>query len=135
MEMKILIKYTNPEDDVLEIGFYRGNTMIYNVFCGISGLNEEELTELKKEAITKFCACFPDISLKEVMKGFSAVDPIMERLYIETFNPKRAGRKQGKKIGKIKENTILFARRVTLREKIFLEKCLNDYRQENKNKK
>lgn len=64
------------------------------------------------------------------MKGFNGVDDKMYQLYKETFNPKGGGRKAGKKIGKIKPETVVFFRRVTLEEKEFLEKALKEYRQQ-----
>lgn len=124
--MKISINYSTPEENVLEIGFYRGETLLHNVFYDIGGLSEEDLLELKKEAVAKFCACFPEIPLKSVMKGFGEVDPMMQKMYAETFNPKGAGRKTGKKIGKIKPETVIFYRRVTPEQKEILEKTLNE---------
>lgn len=124
--MKISINYSNPEKNVLEIGFYRGETLLHNVFYDVEGLSEADLIELKKEAVAKFCACFPDIPLKSVMKGFSEVDPLMQKLYSETFNPKGAGRKTGKKIGKIKPETVVFYCRVTPEQKEILKKTLNE---------
>ena len=127
--MRVSVKYTTPDADVLEIGFYRGETLLHNMFYDIEDLNEEDLLELKKEAVAKFCACFPEIPLKSVMKGFSEVDPMMQKMYAETFNPKGAGRKTGKKIGKIKPETVVFYRRVTPEQKEILEKTLNELKE------
>lgn len=83
--MKITVQMTNPEAGVLEIGFYRGETLLHNVFYDIEGLPDTELQVLKAEAIAKFGACFPDIPAKDIMQGFAAVDPQMYKLYKETF--------------------------------------------------
>lgn len=133
--MNISVNYSTPEKNVLEIGFYRGKTLLHNVFYNIEGLDKEELLKLKKEAVAKFCACFPDIPLKSVMKGFCEVDPMMQKLYTETFNPKGAGRKTGKKIGKIKPETVIFYRRVTPDEKILLEETLKKLKKMREKKK
>lgn len=128
--VNIRIRYSTPEYNVLEIGFYRGETLLHNVFYNVEGLSEDELIELKKEACAKFCTVFPEISLKDVMKGFNGVDENMYQLYKETFNPKGAGRKAGKKIGRIKPPTIVYQKRVTPAEKEFLEKALKEFRQQ-----
>lgn len=128
--VSIRIRYSTSEDNVLKIGFYRGETLLHNVFYNVEGLSEDELIELKKEACAKFCTVFPDISLKDVMKGFNGVDDNMYQLYKETFNPKGAGRKAGKKIGRIKPPTIVYQKRVTPAEKEFLEKALKEFRQQ-----
>lgn len=128
--MKIEIRYNHPEEDILEIDFYRGETLLHNVFYDIEGLNEDELRELKLEAIAKFSTVFPNIAKKDIMKGFSAVDKQIEKLYQETFNPRNAGRKKGVKIGKIKPETVTYYRRVTPDEKDFLDKKLEEYRQQ-----
>ncbi len=133
--MKITIEYNYPEEDVLEIDFYRGKTLLHNIFYDINGLNNNELFELKKEAVAKFCTVFPEISAKDVMKGFSAVDEKMHNLYKETFDLRGgaregSGRKKGIKIGKIKPETVVFYKRVSLEEKDFLEKALDKYRKE-----
>ena len=130
MNLSICIRYSTPEDNILEIGFYRGEALLYNVFYNLEGLSEDELIELKKEACAKFCSVFPEISLKDVMKGFNGVDDKMYQLYKETFNPKGAGRKAGKKIGRIKPPTVSFHRNVTPEEKEFLEKALKEFRQQ-----
>ncbi len=95
MNLKISVKYSNPEPEVLEIGFYRGETLLHNVFYDIEGLNDVELLELKQEAVAMFCSCFPEIPKKLVMKGFDGVDALMYDLYKETFNPRGAGNKKG----------------------------------------
>lgn len=46
--VNITIRYSTPEDDVLEIGFYRGEALLYNVFYNLEGLSEDDLIELKK---------------------------------------------------------------------------------------
>lgn len=97
MKLNIKIKYSNPKDNVLEMGFYKGEKLLHNVFLDVSGLSDDELLELKKESCAKFITCFPEISLKEVMKGFKNVDESMYQLYKETYNPKGAGRKVGTK--------------------------------------
>lgn len=86
--MKISVKYNTPENGILEIGFYRNETLLHNVFYDIEGLDEGEIFELKKEAITKFGAVFPEISKKDIMKGFAGVDKKIEKLYFETFEKK-----------------------------------------------
>lgn len=126
--MKITVIYNSPQPDVLEIDFFRGETLLHNVFYDIEGLDEAELLELKKEAAAKFAAVFPEISKKDIMKGFAAVDPLMQKLYQEAFNPRNAGRKTGVKIGKIKPETVSFHRRVTPKEYKFLEKKLKEFR-------
>ena len=126
--MKITVIYNSPQPDVLEIDFFRGETLLHNVFYDIEGLDEAELLELKKEAAAKFAAVFPEISKKDIMKGFAAVDPLMQKLYQEAFNPRNAGRKTGVKIGKIKPETVSFHRRVTPEEYKFLEKKLKEFR-------
>ena len=83
--MKISVKYNTPENGVLEIGFYRNETLLHNVFYDIEGLDEDEIFELKKEAIAKFGVVFPEISNKDIMKGFAGVDKKIEKLYFETF--------------------------------------------------
>lgn len=130
--IKINIRYSHPEDDVLEIGFYRGEMLLHNVFCNIEGLSDDDMLEIKHEACAKFCACFPEIPLKDVLKGFESVDTQMYQFYKDTFNPRGAGRKRGKKIGKIKPTTVCFHRRVTTEEKEYLEKCLDDFRNKKK---
>lgn len=132
--MKIAVRYYNSEDNVLEIRFLRGKTLLYNIFYNVAGLSDEELLELKKEAVAKFCTVFPDISKKDVMKGFGAVDQLMYQLYKETFDTRggarpNAGRKKGVKI---KPATVVFARRVTPEEKEYLTKCLDEFRKINK---
>lgn len=97
MNLSICIRYSTSEDNILEIGFYRGEALLYNVFYNLEGLSEDDLIELKKEACAKFCSVFPEISLKDVMKGFNGVDDKMYQLYKETFNPKGGGRKAEKK--------------------------------------
>lgn len=129
--MRIKVQYSEPEANVLEISFYRGEILLHNVFYDISGSNENELIELKKEAISKFGSVFPEIPAKSIMKGFAEVDPLMEELYRQTFNKRNAGRKAGVKIGKIKPETVVFARRVTKEEKKMLEKALEKFRKEN----
>ncbi len=86
MKLNISVKYSNPEPRILEIGFYRGEVLLHNIFYDIKGLNENVLLELKQEAVAMFCACFPDVPKREILKGFSAVDPLMQKLYNETFN-------------------------------------------------
>ena len=130
--MQISVKYSNPEVNVLEIGFYRGEVLLHNVFYDIDGLSEEELTNLKKEAFAKFCSVFPEVPAKDILKGFGAVDPIMYELYKQTYNPRGGGRKAGKKIGRVKPETVVFFRRVTPEVKEYLEKCLEEYIQKNK---
>ena len=83
--MEIKVKYTEPEKNVLEIGFYRGNILLHNIFYDIDGLDEQELNLLKKEAIAKFFSVFPEISASDIMKGFEAVDPQIYKLYEETY--------------------------------------------------
>lgn len=126
----INIKYSYSNDDILTIKFYNDNKFIHQELCNVEGLSEDELIELKKEACAKFCSVFPDISLKDVMKGFNGADEKMYQLYKETFNPKGAGRKAGKKIGRIKPPTVSFHRNVTPEEKEFLENALKEYRQQ-----
>lgn len=130
MNLSICIRYSTSEDNILEIGFYRGEALLYNVFYNLEGLSEDDLIELKKEACAKFCSVFPEILLKDVMKGFNGVDDKMYQLYKDTFNPKGAGRKAGKKIGRIKPPTVSFHRNVTPEEKEFLEKALKEFRQQ-----
>lgn len=126
--MKITVRYNSPEPDVLEIDFFRGETLLHNVFYDIEGLDDNDLFELKKEAIAKFLTVFPEIPKKDIMKGFAAVDPQIEKLYKETFNPRNAGRKAGIKIGKIKPQTVSFHRRVTSDEYKFLDEQLKKYK-------
>ena len=126
--MKITVKYNCSEINILEIDFYRGKTLIHNVFYDIEGLDENELVNLKMEAIAKFLTVFPEIPKKDIMKGFAAVDPQIEKLYKETFNPRNAGRKTGVKIGKIKPETVSFHRRVTPEEYKFLDEKLKEFR-------
>lgn len=83
--MKISVRYNTPENGILEIGFYRNETLLHNVFYDIEGLDEDEIFELKKEAIAKFGAVFPEISNKDIMKGFAGVDEKIEKLYFEAF--------------------------------------------------
>lgn len=83
--MKIFVRYNTPEIGILKIGFYRNETLLHNVFYDIEGLSEDEIFELKKEAIAKFGAVFPEISKKDIMKGFAGVDKKIEKLYFETF--------------------------------------------------
>lgn len=131
--MRVSVKYTTPDVDVLEIGFYRGETLLHNVFYDIEGLDEAELLALKNEAAAKFAAVFPEISKKDIMKGFAAVDPLMQKLYQEAFNPRNAGRKTGVKIGKIKPETVSFHRRVTPEEYKFLDEKLKEFRKKRDN--
>ena len=86
--MKIFVRYNTPENGILEIGFYRNETLLHNVFYDIEGLSEDEVFELKKEAMAKFGAVFPEISKKDIMKGFAGVDKKIEKLYFETFKEK-----------------------------------------------
>lgn len=132
--MKITVKYNYPEDNVLEIQFLRGKILLHNIFYDVTELTEDEIFELKKEAIAKFGAIFPEISAKEIMKGFSAVDPLMQKLYKQTFETRGGARpNSGRKTGvKIKPPTVMFARRVTPEEHEYLEKCLQDFRNKNK---
>lgn len=97
MKLKISVRYSSPEPGVLEIGFYRGETLLHNIFYNIEGFDEDELLELKKEAVAMFSSCFPDVPSKEILKGFDGVDPLMYDLYKKTFNPKGAGNKKGSK--------------------------------------
>lgn len=131
--MKINIECNEPETNVLEICFYRGRTLLHNVFYDIEGLNDEEILALKRESVAKFCSVFPEISAKDVMKGFGAVDEKMYKLYKETFDNRggartNAGRKPGVKIGKIKPETIVYYRRVTKEEAEFLDKQLEIFK-------
>lgn len=132
MKLRIKVEFNHIDDDgdkVLEIRFLRGETLLHNVFYDVNGLSDDTIVELKHEAIAKFCELFPEISAKDIMKGFDGVDEKMYQLYRETFNPRGAGRKKGKKIGKIKPPTVSFNRRVTQEEKEFLDECLKKYRE------
>ncbi len=89
-EVKIKIEYNEFEEDgekVLEIRFLRGgaDNLIHNVFYNIEGLSDQEITELKKEAVAKFSSVFPELSFEEIMKGFDACDPKLRKMYKETF--------------------------------------------------
>lgn len=135
MKINIVYNTNNEEPEILEIQFLRGNTLLHNVFYDISDLNPQEVSALKVEAIAKFCSCFPEIPKRDVIKGFSSVDPQMYNLYKKTFETRggariNAGRKKGKKIGKIKAETTLFSRRVTKEEYTLLDEYLNKLRNE-----
>lgn len=110
--MKISVRYNTLENGILEIGFYRNETLLHNVFYDIEGLNEDEIFELKKEAIAKFGAVFPEISKKDIMKGFAGVDEKIEKLYFETFEKNeeikmnKRGRKELPEVEKGKNRTI-----------------------------
>lgn len=104
--MKIHVDMNNSEEGVLEIDFFRGKTLLHNVFYDIEGLSDEDIYNLKREAVAKFCAVFPGIPLKDVMRGFSAVDNQMEKLYKQTFpcGGVRAGAGRKKLPEEIKRN-------------------------------
>lgn len=51
MNLSICIRYSTPEDNVLEIGFYRGEALLYNVFYNVEGLSEDDLIKLKKKHV------------------------------------------------------------------------------------
>ena len=129
--IKIKIEYNMPEADVLEIRFIRGRNMIHNVFYDISGLADAEVLELKKEAVAKFCAVFPDVPLKSVLQGFKAVDPLMQEYYKQTFPHggwRGGGRPKGAKGTKKTKKTEALNQRITLEEKEILIKILKSLR-------
>lgn len=131
--IKIKIEYNSPEPDAFEIRFLRGNNLIHNVSYNISGLNEDEILELKKEAVAEFCTVFPDVPLKAVLQGFNAVDPLMYEYYRQVFpnGGKRtgAGRPKGAKSSNSHpERNIYFYKKVTAEEKKFLSEMLKKYR-------
>ena len=128
--MTIKIEYNVPEADVLEIRFIRGKNIIHNIFYDISGLADTDVLELKKEAVAKFCAVFPDIPLKSVLQGFKAVDPSMTE-YKQTFPHggwRGGGRPKGAKGTKKNEKTEALNQRITLEEKEILIKILKSLR-------
>ena len=87
-QISIRIEYNIFEEDdekLLEIRFLRGNVLLHNVFYIIDGLSEDELDELKVEAVAKFMSVFPEISFEDIMKGFDEVDSKIQQLYKETF--------------------------------------------------
>lgn len=87
-QISIRIEYNTFEEDdeqILEIRFLRGNVLLHNVFYIIDGLSEDELDELKVEAVAKFLSVFPEISFEDIMKGFDGVDSKIQQLYKETF--------------------------------------------------
>ena len=87
-QISIRIEYNTFEEDdekILEIRFLRGNVLLHNVFYIIDGLSEDELDELKVEAVAKFMSVFPEISFEDIMKGFDGVDSKIQQLYKETF--------------------------------------------------
>ena len=126
--IKIKIEYKKIDDKSLEIRFLRGNKLIHNVFYDVSGLNEDEILELKKETAHKFCAMFPDIPLKAVLQGFKAVDPLMREYYRQMF-PHGGSRGGGRPAGNPHpERNIYFYKKVTANEKKFLSEMLKKYR-------
>ena len=87
-QISIRIEYNTFEEDdeqILEIRFLRGNVLLHNVFYIIDGLSEDELDELKVEAVAKFLSVFPEISFEDIMKGFDGVDSKIQQLYKEAF--------------------------------------------------
>ena len=127
MHMKIKIEYAMPEADVLEIYFKHRRDELYNVSYNISGLSDAEVLELKKEAAAKFCAVFPDVSLKSVLQGFKAVDPLMHGYYKQMFPNggwRGGGRPKGAKGKKKTKKTEALNQRITLEEKEILTKIL-----------
>ena len=126
--MAIKIEYDMREEDALEIRFIRGRNMIHNVFYNISGLADADVLELKKEAAAKFCAVFPDVPLKSVLQGFKAVDPLMQEYYKQMF-PNGGWRGGGRPKGTLRSNKkARFTKAISEEEKIYLEKCLEDFR-------
>lgn len=86
--LKVKIEYnefTEDDETILEIRFLRGNTLLHNVFYNIDDLDPDEITELKQEAVAKFCSVFPELSLEDIMQGFNACDEKIQDLYKETF--------------------------------------------------
>ena len=130
--MTIKIEYALPEEDVLKIRFMQRRNELYNVSYNISGLTNAEVLELKKEAAAKFCAVFPDVPLKSVLQGFKAVDPLMQEYYKQTF-PHGGSRGGGRPFGTLRSNKkARFTKAISEEEKIYLEKCLEDFRKKNK---
>lgn len=78
-------KFTEDDENILEIKFLRGNTLLHNVFYNIDNLTKNELFELESEAIAKFLSVFPEISFEDIMKGYDEVNDKVEKLYKETF--------------------------------------------------
>ena len=87
-DIKINIKYNRFEEygeQIIEVRFLRGETLLHNVFYNIDGLSENEIDELKVEAVAKFSAVFPELSFEDIMRGFDITDTKIQQLYLENF--------------------------------------------------